>query len=279
MPQLTDEQRAAIECRKHSVALSAGAGCGKTFVLTQRFISHLDVNTYPESKSTHLSQLIAITFTDAAAREMRSRIRQACYDQLHQADNAESQQHWLRHLREIDAARISTIHAFCTSLLRSHAAQAGLDPTFGVLDQPDADVLQFDVIDDVLREELARLDDATLDLAAAFGLARLKEQVAELLSRRHEPAFQTWQNATPDDLVAKWRDWHATYALPNAVAEIAAVAPIGALIRLLEPLAVPSKKDKLRDARAALLAWLPRLQSADASLSDSDLHQIRDAAK
>jgi ATP-dependent helicase/nuclease subunit A len=279
MLSLTQEQRAAIECRQHSVALSAGAGCGKTFVLTQRFISHLDVHTYPESINTRLSQLIAITFTDAAAREMRSRIRQACYDRLHQADNAESQQHWLRHLREIDAARISTIHAFCTSLLRSHSAQAGLDPTFGVLDQPDADVLQFDVIDDVLRKELANLDEATLDLAAAFGLARLKDQVAELLNHRQEPAFQTWQRAAPDEVLAAWRDWHATHALPNAVAEIAVAAPIASLIHRLETLDVPPKKDKLRDARAALLQWLPRLQSTDATLTDSDLEQIREAAK
>lgn len=279
MLSLTQEQRAAIECRQHSVALSAGAGCGKTFVLTQRFISHLDVNHYPESKNTRLSQLVAITFTDAAAREMRSRIRQACYDRLHQAESAESQQHWLRHLREIDAARISTIHAFCTSLLRSHAAQADLDPTFGVLDQADADVLQFDVIDDVLRDQLTKLDEATLDLAAAFGLARLKEQVAELLSRRHEPAFQAWQRATPDDVLANWRDWHATHALPNAVAEIGASAAVDALIHRLEALDVPPKKDKLRDARAALLHWLPRLQSADPSLTDSDLQQIREAAK
>src|SRR6185436_19610414 len=210
MPSLTDEQRAALDCRTHSVALSAGAGCGKTFVLTERFLSHLDSVNYADSKRTRLSQLIAITFTDAAAREMRSRIRHACYDRFQQAETVKSQQLWLSHLREIDAARISTIHAFCTSLLRSHAAQAGLDPTFGVLDQADADVLQYDVIDDVLRRELAGLDDATLDLAAAFGLAQLKQQIAELLSHRHDDAFHKWQKETPENLVAKWREWHAT---------------------------------------------------------------------
>src|SRR5215207_8092214 len=104
MPELTTQQRAALDCRKHSVALSAGAGCGKTFVLTERFLSHLDAGTYADSKRTRLSQLIAITFTDAAAREMRSRIRRACYDRLQTAGTAESQGLWLKHLREIDAA-------------------------------------------------------------------------------------------------------------------------------------------------------------------------------
>jgi ATP-dependent helicase/nuclease subunit A len=279
MPSLTTEQRAAIDCRQHSVALSAGAGCGKTFVLTERFLSHLTADGHSDSKRTRLSQLIAITFTDAAAREMRSRIRSACYDRLQQAETSESQQLWLKHLREIDAARISTIHAFCTSLLRSHAAQAGLDPTFGVLDQADADVLQYDVIDDVLRRELAGLDEATLDLATAYGLQRLKEQIAELLGHRHKDGFQRWLDATPEDLVAKWREWHATYALPNAIAEIAGTPPVGAMIRQLESLDVPAKKEKLRDARAALLDLLPRLQRADTSLKDTHLQQIRDLAK
>ena len=54
---------------------------------------------------------------------------------------ATKQDYWLRLLREIDTARVSTIHAFCTSLLRTHAAEAGLDPTFGVLEQGEADVL------------------------------------------------------------------------------------------------------------------------------------------
>src|SRR3954469_20457625 len=279
MPHLTAEQLAAINCRKHSVALSAGAGCGKTFVLTERFLSHLSAAGHADSKRTRLNQLIAITFTDAAAREMRSRIRNACYDRLQTAETAESQQLWLRQLREIEAARISTIHAFCTSLLRSHAAQAGLDPTFGVLDQADADVLQYDVIDDVLRTQLADLDEATLDLAAASGLAQLKVQLAELLGHRHEPAFQTWQDATPDDVIATWRQWHATHAVPDAVAEIAATAPIEAMIRQLESLDVPPNKDKLREARAALLDLLPRLARGDRSLKESHLKQIREFAK
>src|SRR3954453_12293342 len=230
MIHLTTEQRNAIECTGTSVALSAGAGCGKTFVLTQRFIASLAASNGKKSSPARLNQLIAITFTDAAAREMRSRIRQACYDELQQARSAEAQQHWLRHLREIDSARISTIHAFCASLLRTHAVQAGLDPTFGVLDQTEADVLQYDVIDDVLRQQLETLDANTLDLAAAYGLGRLKEQISELLGHRHDEAFQSWLDATPDTLLANWQAWHRENAIPNAAMEIAAAAPIEQLI-------------------------------------------------
>src|SRR5262245_26196011 len=278
MPTLTDEQRAAIECRSASVALSAGAGCGKTFVLTERFLSHLDVNQNATSR-TRLHQLIAITFTDAAAREMRSRSRAACFERLRDSVDADTQQTWLRHLREIDAARISTIHSFCTSLLRTHAAQAGLDPTFGVLDQADADVLQYDVIDDVLREKLAALDENTLDLAAAYGLGTLKEQIAAMLTHRHDPAFQKWLDESPEKLVAAWRQWHDVNGIPNAIAEIAEAAPIDAMIRQLESLGPSVANKKLADARAALLDLLPRLAHADPSLKESHLGQIRELAK
>ncbi len=275
MPQLTDEQLAAIECRQHSVALSAGAGCGKTFVLTERFLSHLDSTSYADSQRTHLSQLIAITFTDAAAREMRFRIRAACYDRLQHATTPESQQLWLRHLREIDSARISTIHAFCTTLLRSNAAQAGLDPTFGVLDQADADVLQFEVIDDVLRHELGELDDATLDLAATYSLRQLKEQIAELLSHRHAPAFQDWQTRTSQELVENWRCWHAEHAFPNALSEIAEQAPIREILDLL-PIA-ESQKASFVSARDTLYELLPKLLSQ--TIDANDLRLIEENAR
>ncbi len=78
---LTEEQILARDTRDVSVSLSAGAGCGKTHVLTSRFLSHLDPTSARQRPSaTELRQLIAITFTDAAAREMRTRIRHACYD-------------------------------------------------------------------------------------------------------------------------------------------------------------------------------------------------------
>ncbi|HEY3392655.1 MAG TPA: UvrD-helicase domain-containing protein, partial [Lacipirellulaceae bacterium] len=133
---LTAEQTRAITTRDVSVALSAGAGCGKTFVLTERFLSHLDQPSNDEHhEPARLRQMIAITFTDAAAREMRQRIRDKCYERLVRAETAVDQRRWQRLLREIETARISTIHAFCASLLRENAAAAGLDPTFSVLAQ------------------------------------------------------------------------------------------------------------------------------------------------
>jgi ATP-dependent helicase/nuclease subunit A len=135
--ELTPEQRRAIETRQVSVALSAGAGCGKTFVLTRRFLTHLE-GLDPD----RLGRFVAITFTDRAAREMRDRIRRACHDRVVKAADDQAAERWLKLYRELESARISTIHSFCGSLLRSHAVEAGLDPSFQTLDESQAATLR-----------------------------------------------------------------------------------------------------------------------------------------
>src|SRR5262245_17147744 len=129
-PRDTPQQTAAITARSFSVALSAGAGCGKATVLTQRFLSHLE----PGPARAERTSLVAVSFTDRQAREMRDRIRGECLKRLREASPSDSA-HWLAIVREMDSARISTIHSFCASLLRSHAVEAGLDPNFGLLDE------------------------------------------------------------------------------------------------------------------------------------------------
>ena len=121
----TPEQAKAISERRVSVALSAGAGCGKTFVLTERFLSYLEPGSSEAPDPAELGELVAITFTERAAREMRDRIRQKCYERLQNAQG-EKAAYWLSLLRALDAARVSTIHSFCGSLLRSHAVEAQL---------------------------------------------------------------------------------------------------------------------------------------------------------
>jgi ATP-dependent helicase/nuclease subunit A len=268
---LTAEQTRAITTRDVSVALSAGAGCGKTFVLTERFLSHLDQSSDDEyQEPARLRQLIAITFTDAAAREMRQRIRDKCYERLERAETAGDQRRWQRLLREIETARISTIHAFCASLLREHAAAAGLDPTFAVLDQGDADVLLYNTIDDTLRRLLEKLDNEVLDLAAVYGLGHLKQQIAALLGQRHQPYFNTWQSARPEDLVDRWREWHEREAFPNALREIAVDACIDEILDLLNEVA--ATKPLFVEAKQQLVELLPRLRGGN--ISREELERI-----
>ena len=91
--EFTSQQANAIAARDVSIALAAGAGCGKTFVLTERFLACLD----PERRGgpLRLDQLTAITFTERAAREMRERIRKTCLQRLEAAPEKHVE-HWLR---------------------------------------------------------------------------------------------------------------------------------------------------------------------------------------
>ncbi|MEM7810039.1 MAG: UvrD-helicase domain-containing protein [Planctomycetota bacterium] len=120
-PSPTAQQAAALAARCSPVVLGAGAGCGKTTVLVNRFLDQLD----PQLGGSPLGKVVAITFTKAAAAEMRARLRKGCADRAAAAVGADAG-HWAAVTRELDTARVSTIHGFCGGILRSFAVEAGL---------------------------------------------------------------------------------------------------------------------------------------------------------
>ena len=211
---LTDQQTAAVAAGSRSTALAAGAGCGKTFVLTERFLSFLDPRKIDAGVRLH--ELVAITFTDAAAREMRDRIRRRCFEQLRAETDPEMAAAWQNLLRAIDSARISTIHSFCQSLLRTHAVEAGLDPRFEVLEPAAAEVLRLQTVDEVLRQLLTDGSEQAMQLARRFGLTRLREHLLRLLDKRNSPAMARWLGATPEELLAAWKGQFEGETLPEA---------------------------------------------------------------
>src|SRR5262244_3698849 len=115
----TPEQHDAIHTDDVDLVVVAGAGSGKTRVLVERYIRLLERNA-PD-------RLLAITFTDKAAREMRERVR-AALEQRARAAHGAARELWEQRRAEIEAAQIGTIHSFCGVLLRAHPAETGLDP-------------------------------------------------------------------------------------------------------------------------------------------------------
>ena len=211
--RLTAEQQQAIAANSVSVSLSAGAGCGKTFVLTERFLAHFDPLDPAALGPADLGRLVAITFTERAAREMRDRIRAKCYERLLTAESEAASDYWSDLLRSLDAARISTIHSFCGSLLRSRAVEAQLDPQFAVLEQAQADTLLSKVIDDVLRQLVADHDPLTVELAARFDLRVLDEMLHDLVRGCTPAEFDDWRGVSPDEQLTRWSDYHRTTVL------------------------------------------------------------------
>ena len=255
----TDEQRRAIVARDVSVALSAGAGCGKTYVLTERFLSHLE----PSSPNpARLGQLVAITFTERAAREMRDRIRAACNKRLIECTETEAE-YWMELLRELDSARISTIHSFCGSLLRSHAVEAGLDPRFSVLDQAQADTILTELTGDYLGNKLADQDEIVFELIVRYGLDGLKDMVAQLLKRRQDIDWPYWRDLTAAELTSKWQIYFQNVALPGILRKIADSPDSQTILKIAGQ--NPSTHPEMCRRHAIFIDILPKLAECQSS--------------
>ncbi len=277
-PPLTAQQQAVLEARDISVSLAAGAGCGKTFALTARFLAEVDPT---KDGSAELDELVAITFTDAAAREMRDRIRKRCFERM-QAEvasgQAEEARRWQRLMRSIDAARISTIHSFCTELLREHAIEAGLDPQFDVLDAAAAQLLKLQVVDDRLRRLLLAQNADALDLAAKRGLDRLRNDIAALAGPRGDDAIERWMDSTPEELVERWREFFETRVAPAALKEIVTSEAASTLRRLTG--GSLAKTDKLRAHLAVFADHFKKCDEASSSEQVAALvEQLRGLAR
>lgn len=156
-----------------AIAVTAGAGSGKTLSLVGRYL-HLLEQGYP------LRSILAITFTEKAAREMRSRIRESLitspYFRPFSGENGGNEG------GGIDSARIGTIHSLCAEILRSHPAEAGLDPAFSVLEEGLSAALQAEAIESALT--WAATDPQSVALFALFKENDLRQILSSLLSRR-----------------------------------------------------------------------------------------------
>ncbi|MGE0606640.1 MAG: UvrD-helicase domain-containing protein [Pirellulales bacterium] len=267
---LTSQQEKALTTRSHSVALSAGAGCGKTFVLTQRFLSHL-----AEAGADELGRFVAITFTDRAAREMRDRIRRGCQARIEGATDEAVADHWLRLLRELDSARVSTIHSFCGALLRAHAVEAGLDPRFQTLDKTQSATLRSEFLDDAMRALLAQRDRATMELVVQFGLEKLRTMIGMLLDRRQQIDFEWWCGKSPDDVLAIWQQFHTEEVLPATLRQLAESPATQTMLRILRE--DPCQHKVFLERRQVLLEKLPDLSASQQP--DQDLAAINENAK
>ena len=168
--KLDAKQERIVKTLEGPLFVSAGAGSGKTFTLTQRIMYALHPGSKPQGQWADpqvpepfldsIDQVLAITFTEKAAEELKERIRAALIDEGMDAEAA-----------KVDNAWISTIHGMCSRIIRAHALDLGLDPAFGVAEY--AEDLKRAAVEHVLRRAIA--EDATGagaydDLLAAFAL-------------------------------------------------------------------------------------------------------------
>jgi ATP-dependent helicase/nuclease subunit A len=172
----TPEQSAAIEARGHDVMVEAGAGTGKTGVMVDRYCRLIcDLGISPDA-------VLAFTFTDKAATELRQRIRVAL-----ELRAAAGSKRAAELLRTIGATWVTTIHGFCNRLLAGHPVAAGVDPRFRVLDGPETDRAAREAFDEALGKFLSEGEVEQERTVASFEIDGLRAIVsgvhAELRSR------------------------------------------------------------------------------------------------
>ena len=224
--------------------LSAGAGCGKTMVLTERFLSALG-----EAGGRPLRALVALTFTEKAARELRQRIRARCRAGVVSGQGAER---WWAVLRGLDAAPIGTFHEFCARLLRRHAMQAGVDPEFAILDESIAGSLREEAVRIALRKLLAARDADLIVLASDYGLRQVREALGRLAALRGADSLEEWVQQQPEAIAERWSAVPEERLWPTV--RDRAQPMVVRCRRLLE--ALDSDVTKIRDRRTAVLEAL-----------------------
>lgn len=141
----TSEQKLAIESRGGNLLVSAAAGSGKTAVLVERIVQSL----LRDQKPVDIDRLLVVTFTEAAAGEMRQRVNSALAAALRDRPASNLLQ---RQMLLLPRAHIGTIHSFCSEVIRNHFYLLGLDPGFRVMDENEASMLRTGVMDDVLED-------------------------------------------------------------------------------------------------------------------------------
>ncbi|MFL5884416.1 MAG: UvrD-helicase domain-containing protein, partial [Thermoleophilaceae bacterium] len=205
MEPLTPDQQRAVDRRDGPLFLEAGAGSGKTRVLVERFVRAVCDDGVP------VDRILAITFTEKAAAEMKARVR-ARFIELGARDRA----------REAEGAWVSTIHGFCARVLRTHPLAAGIDPEFRVLDETEASRIAIDAFDRALEDFLARASGRErLDLVASYTPDRVARMVRTVYSRRRSQGERDPRLPAIDEPVHAGERERLERALRAAGAELA----------------------------------------------------------
>lgn len=148
----TDDQWKAIDARGNNILVAAAAGSGKTAVLVERIIRKVISVDNP----VDVDRMLIVTFTNAAAAEMRSRIGEALEKELKKNP---ASLHLRRQLSLLNRANISTLHSFCMKVIRQHYYEVETDPNFRIVDDAEGELIREEIIDELFEEEYGKEDN------------------------------------------------------------------------------------------------------------------------
>lgn len=170
----TTEQQKVIDTRERNILVSAAAGSGKTAVLVERIIQMVIDDKHP----VDIDRLLIVTFTKAAASEMRERIEKALERKLlENPDNL----HLQKQMTLVHSAQITTIHSFCKSIIQNYFSVIELDPSIRLADEVELQLLKADVAAELLEDEYAKESDGFLHFIEAYSTGKTDEGIERFI--------------------------------------------------------------------------------------------------
>lgn len=186
----TDNQRKAITEHGQNILVSAAAGAGKTAVLVERIIQSL----LREEDPIDIDRILVMTFTKAAAGEMRDRILAAINERLREGS---ANRHLYRQAALIHNAHISTIHGFCLDVIKNHFHRIDLSPDFRTMNEAEGKLMMADALEAVLEEAYEQADPAFLAMSEHIAAGKTDKAVEEAVLNLYQfaisnPDVEAW---------------------------------------------------------------------------------------
>ena len=208
----TKEQEEAIFSRGQDILVSAGAGAGKTRVLVSRISELILDPQHPISAD----RLLVLTFTNAAAREMKERIIKELEDRLQKdMDNS----YLRKQIRVVKHADISTVHSFCNKLIRTHFNELGLDPSFRIGEEGELKLLKMECMEELLEEHYLKGEESFVNLVECYAPGRDDRALEDMIEKlynfsRNFANPDGWFRKTEEDCLSMTSEEGAEHSLP-----------------------------------------------------------------
>lgn len=259
----TDAQRQAIDAPAQRVLVSAGAGSGKTRVLVERFLKLLE-----ENRDCRINEIVAVTFTEKAAREMVSRIRREIRLRIETAGDSKERERWRLHRNGLDSARIGTIHSLCAAILRSHTAEAGVDPLFRVLDETQAMILLDRAVEETLEQiasaDIAPADVSEIEIFAYLSPRSVRSMLRDLILQGDQSrcAIKAIERMNPPETLEFWSQ-RLQAATEEAALNVVRRKGWRLDVELIRSRRAINRWDKREQCRAQVVDLLTRIESTE----------------
>lgn len=177
--KFTENQQRAIDIRDKNILVSAAAGSGKTAVLVNRIIDRV----LDENDPVDIDRILVMTFTNAAAAQMKERILDAIEEKRKVNPSNKNLQ---KQAALIHSANISTIDSFCLNVVRNHFSDININPDFRIADQGELKLIKQDVLESVMESEYERGEDSFLDMTECFSYGRTDRQIENIIIQLHD---------------------------------------------------------------------------------------------